>query len=107
MNNYYPGYVYDSSTQIPFRSDGNTIYTQDYQGAYPQDERFFLGPFLVGGLAGTALGYGIANNNQMKGGCCPQAFFIPQPQPYQYQYQTPNQYPYMYNSTTSSNNFYY
>ena len=30
-----------------------------------EDERFFLAPFLVGGLAGTALGYGIANNNQM------------------------------------------
>ena len=29
------------------------------------DDRFFLGPFLVGGLAGTALGYGIANNNQI------------------------------------------
>ena len=31
---------------------------------YPQsDDRFFLAPFLFGGLAGTALGYGIANNN--------------------------------------------
>ena len=29
------------------------------------EERFFLAPFLVGGLAGTALGYGIANNNQL------------------------------------------
>ncbi len=31
-----------------------------------EDERFFIAPFLFGGLAGTALGYGIANtqNNQ-------------------------------------------
>ena len=28
----------------------------------PQDERF-LAPFLIGGIAGTALGYGIGNNN--------------------------------------------
>lgn len=30
-----------------------------------EDDRFFFAPFLVGGLAGTALGLGIANNNQM------------------------------------------
>ncbi len=30
----------------------------------PDDERFLFAPFLLGGLAGTALGYGIANNNQ-------------------------------------------
>jgi hypothetical protein len=29
------------------------------------EDRFFFAPFLVGGLAGTALGYGIANNNQI------------------------------------------
>jgi len=32
---------------------------------YEGEERFFLAPLLVGGLAGTALGYGIANNNQL------------------------------------------
>ena len=30
-----------------------------------EDDRFFFAPFLIGGLAGTALGYGIANNNQI------------------------------------------
>ena len=30
----------------------------------PEEERFLLAPFLLGGLAGTALGYGISNNNQ-------------------------------------------
>ena len=29
------------------------------------DERFLLAPLVVGGLAGTALGFGIANNNQL------------------------------------------
>ena len=33
--------------------------------ASQEDERFFWAPFVVGGLAGTALGYGIANNNQI------------------------------------------
>ncbi len=28
-----------------------------------EDDRFLLAPFLLGGVAGTALGYGIANNN--------------------------------------------
>ena len=46
-------------------------YMDGYQNPYmgnSDDERFFLAPFLVGGLAGTALGYGIANNNQMNNG---------------------------------------
>lgn len=38
--------------------------TYTYPNQYTQDdERFFLAPFLFGGLAGTALGYGLANNN--------------------------------------------
>lgn len=32
---------------------------------YLEDERFLWAPFIFGGLAGTALGYGIANNNQL------------------------------------------
>lgn len=42
-----------------------------YNPAYnenPDDERFFLAPFLLGGIAGTALGYGISNNNNNQGG---------------------------------------
>lgn len=34
----------------------------------PEEERFFFAPFIFGGLAGTALGYGIANNNQLNNG---------------------------------------
>lgn len=44
------------------------MYTNDpmmYNTYQTEDERFFLAPFLFGGLAGTALGYGIANNNQI------------------------------------------
>ena len=38
-------------------------------GTYPsEDERFFWAPFVFGGLAGTALGFGIANNNQLNSG---------------------------------------
>lgn len=47
------------------------------------DERFFWAPFVVGGLAGTALGYGIANNNQMNN----QGYYY-YPQPVYYPYPT-------------------
>lgn len=72
---------------------------------YPEanDDRFFLAPFVVGGLAGTALGYGIANNNQINNQgmpCCGQPMYFVPFQQYP-QYQQP-----MY-SSTSSNNFYY
>ena len=29
----------------------------------PEDDRFLLAPFILGGIAGTALGYGISNSN--------------------------------------------
>ena len=41
---------------------------QQFDNNYPvysDEDRFFLAPFLFGGLAGTALGYGLANNNQL------------------------------------------
>lgn len=61
----YDNYPYGSTTS--YYTDNN-------------DDRFFLAPFLVGGLAGTALGYGIANNNQINNGnnCCP-VFYPMQP----------------------------
>ena len=71
----------------------------DYNGNY-NDERFFWAPCVVGGLAGTALGYGIANNNQMNNQ--PMAYYIPPYQPYQ-QYQ---QYP-IYPTYSSSTNYFY
>lgn len=97
--NYYPGYLENGQmTNMNGYQPNNNFYPQAIEGTYPQDERFFLAPFVVGGLAGTALGYGIANNNQInnKGGCCMQPMmYYPQPMP--------QQIPYMY----SNNNFYY
>lgn len=49
MNNY-PYYV----NEYPYYNNYNN---------YNNDERF-LSPLLVGGIAGTALGYGLANNNR-------------------------------------------
>ena len=50
----------------------------NYPVTYAEDgERFFWAPFVVGGLAGTALGYGIANNNYNR----PPVYY----QPYYYQ----------------------
>lgn len=115
-SNYYPNYSFDSNQPITWNPDPNSLYRQDVntmdfqnmQNMNPQDERFFWAPFVVGGLAGTALGYGIANNNQINhggnynnmGGCCGgPVYFIPQqPMPMQ-------PYPTMYSS--NSNNFYY
>ena len=61
-------------------------YPQQYQypnNIYYQDDRTFLAPFLVGGVAGTALGYGIANNNIYKNQVTyyqyPQYYFQPYP----------------------------
>ena len=51
-----------------------------YRTSNKEDERFFWAPFVVGGLAGTALGYGIANNNQINN----QGYYYPQPMYYPY-----------------------
>lgn len=58
----------------------------------PEDERFFLAPFLLGGIAGTALGYGIQNNNMQNG---------------YYPYPVYPVYPVCPNCSNSTNNNYY
>jgi len=63
---------------------------------YDEDDRFFLAPFLVGGLAGTALGYGIANNKQQQYPIYPMYPVFPT----YYSYPT-------YPTYTTSNNYYY
>lgn len=63
------------------------------------DERFFWAPFVVGGLAGTALGYGLANNNQLNNGTL-------QPIYPMYPYPVYQSYP-VYPSYSTSNNYYY
>lgn len=50
----YHNYQMPRNTNYVYR---NTPVTNN-----PNDERFIF-PFLVGGVAGTALGYGLANNN--------------------------------------------
>ena len=66
-NNYgMPAYetrVYDG---VPYTTMPNGMSTTGMptEGVSADGERFFLAPFLVGGLAGTALAYGIANNNR-------------------------------------------
>lgn len=74
-----------------------------------QDDRFLFTPFLVGGLAGTALGLGIANNNQMNNGqynnmpaMYPAYPFFPAYQQYPICPNCPNSPQY-----TTSNNYYY
>ncbi len=66
-NNYgmptYETRVYEG---VPYTTMPNGMSTTGIpaEGVSADGERFFLAPFLVGGLAGTALGYGIANNNR-------------------------------------------
>ena len=95
-------------------SNSNPVYRNQ---TYSNDDRFFLTPFLFGGLAGTALGYGIANNNQMNNnGCCCGNCMQPYPvavpiyqMPYNqstYQSQTTN-YPSNFSNFNNNNNNFY
>lgn len=71
-------YIIPNNSSNMYRNTGSLQYTkgQNMQG----DDRFFLTPFLVGGLAGTALGYGIANNNQINRPQCCQFYPVYYPQ---------------------------
>lgn len=83
-----------------YRNNPNNYMNNQYYDS--QDERFFLAPFLVGGLAGTALGYGIANNNQMNNQMYyPMVPIYPIPPTYTYQ-SSP-----IYPTYSNSNNYYY
>ncbi len=87
-------YIIPSNNKNMYRNSNN------FQGYVTKDgERFFWAPFVVGGLAGTALGYGIANNNQLNNmkPCCGGYYYPIYQMPYY-----PNSY-----SSYSSNNFYY
>ena len=83
----------------------STMYRNNNYSSYNnysnEGDRFLLTPLVVGGLAGTALGFGIANNNQINrvpccGGMPP---VVVQPYPYPV-YQQP------YNNFNSTNTFY-
>ena len=78
----------------------NSQYPMEYQ-----DDRFLFTPFLVGGLAGTALGLGIANNNQLNNTSYipyPNYQFIPVYPPIPYCTNCPNPHSY-----STNNNYYY
>lgn len=97
----YPhSYIIPNNSTTMYRNS-NSLQSSNY--SYPgyqgsDDERFFWAPFVVGGLAGTALGYGIANNNQInRPPCCG---FQPMPMPMPY-------YPQQYSTFNNTNSFYY
>ena len=81
-----------------FRVRGDDLHGNSYD-VYKDtnDERFLLAPLVVGGLAGTALGFGIANNNQLNNRppCCGWQMM---PMPY---------YPQQYPTFSNTNSFYY
>ncbi len=56
---YHNNYVAPDNTNYMYENS-SSMYPTAQSG---NDDRFIL-PFIVGGVAGTALGYGIANNNQ-------------------------------------------
>ena len=74
--------MYSYNNIIP--NNYQSMYRNNNQVVYKDGDRFFWAPFVVGGLAGTALGYGLANNNQLNnyhGGYYPQPIY---PMPYNY-----------------------
>ena len=83
----YPSrYIISNNSSSMYRNI-NGLHSNSYAyNSYPNsdDERFLLAPLVVGGLAGTALGFGIANNNQLNNRppCCgyPMMPYYPQPQ---------------------------
>lgn len=103
---YSHSYIIPNNSSSMYRNDTNYVTydsypysnTNSYTYSNTNDDRFFWAPFVVGGLAGTALGYGIANNNQMNGGKCCQTFYQPMYQPI---------YPVPFPISTNSNNFFY
>lgn len=78
---YPQNYVMPNSNRVMYRNVGNG---RSYAAYSTDGDRFFLAPFLVGGLAGTALGYGIANNNNNQNGqpCCYPMYPVPYYAPY-------------------------
>lgn len=87
--------MYYTKPSIPYNKN-NIQQKPIYPKQSPQDERFLFAPFLVGGLAGTALGYSIGNNNNNN--CCPPPMPYPYPVPY---------YPYQPTNPNYQTNYYY
>lgn len=96
--------MYPYNYIIPNNSSGmyrNTNGLQSSNYSYDvyqdgSDDRFLLAPFVFGGLAGTALGFGIANNNQLN-----------RPQCCGWQMMPMNYFPQQYPTFSNTNSFYY
>ena len=65
---YQSNYIIPNNRRVMYQNHPNNT----------QNDRF-LAPFLIGGIAGTALGYGIGNNNYYNR----PPYYVPY-QPYQY-----------------------
>ena len=104
----YPyNYIIPNNSNGMYRNtsalQGNSYSYDVYQDT--NDERFLLAPLVVGGLAGTALGFGIANNNQInRPPCCGMPPVMPIPPIYIQQTPYPVQQP--YNNFNGTNTFY-
>ena len=94
MSNYSMNYQSMNNQPMEYRNFNN-----EFQA---DDERFFWAPCVVGGLAGTALGFGIANNNQLNNGTM-QPVYPVYPYPTYPSYPTYPTYP----TYSNSNNYYY
>ena len=95
----YPrNYVVQTNGRPFYRSQPYPTSSNVVPVATEDGDRFFFAPFLVGGLAGTALGYGIANNNQINNNGRPCCGFYPMPYPGPF----PTTFP-----TYNTNTFYY
>lgn len=70
----YENMPYTSTSGYPSTMANSTVPVAD-------GERFFFAPFVLGGLAGTALGYGIANNNRPPYPVYYPPMMMPQPYP--------------------------
>lgn len=70
------------------------MYNNYNQGQYipTGDDRFLFAPFILGGIAGTALGYGFASNNNQNN---------------YYPYPVYPSYPVYPTYPTNTNNYYY
>lgn len=74
-----PNQIIPPNGKMPFRN--NNLPPQPFLNdpLLEGDDRFLWAPFVFGGLAGTALGYGIANNNQLNNGSYQQPNYGPIP----------------------------
>lgn len=81
VTNYYPynnirgSYTANQGRYVRSYPSNQGRYVNNYSNY--SDQRGFFFPFVFGGLAGTALGYGIANNNNNNFNNRPPVYYYP------------------------------